>query len=196
MKLIRLLLLTVFVAGSSALAADWNLDKSHSSVNFSVKHLVVATVRGQFTDFDGSASFDPKDLSTLKTNFTVQIASVNTDNEKRDGHLKTGDFFDAENHPTMTFVSKKAEQVAPGKAKLTGDLTIRGVTKEVTFDVEGFNEEVKTPWGMYAVGGTATTTINRFDFGVSWDNKIDSGGLVAGENVKITLDLEFNRPEA
>jgi len=194
MKTLRLIALALIVAGSTAMAADWTLDKAHSSMNFTVKHLMVSTVHGQFTDFDGTASFDAKDLSTLKTSFTAQVASVNTDNEKRDGHLKSADFFDAEKFPTLTFVSKSAKQTAPGKATLTGDLTIRGVTKEVTFDVEGFGAEIATPWGAIAVGGTATTTINRQDFGVSWSKSLDGGGVVAGDNVKITVELEFNRP--
>lgn len=176
------------------MAADWNLDKSHSSVNFRVKHMMVSTVHGEFKDFDGTASFDPADLSTLKTNFTVQVASVNTDDEKRDGHLKSADFFDAEKFPTLAFVSKSAKQTAPGKATLTGDLTIRGVTKEVTFDVEGFNEEIATPWGMKAVGGSATATINRHDYGVSWNKTLDAGGVVVADNVKIQLELELVRP--
>ena len=194
MKMIQLLVLALVVAGSTAFAADWNIDKEHSSINFSTKHMLVSTVHGKFEDFDGTVSFDPKDLSTISTNFTVQMASVNTDNEKRDGHLKTGDFFDVEHFPTMTFVSKKAEQTGEGKAMLTGDLTIRGVTKEVTFDVEGFNQEVKSPWGTFNTGGTATTTINRFDYGVAWDTKLDSGGLVVGQDVNITVELELNRP--
>ncbi|MCB1059023.1 MAG: polyisoprenoid-binding protein [Calditrichaeota bacterium] len=194
MKMIQLLVLALVVAGSTAFAADWNIDKAHSSINFSTKHMLVSTVHGKFEDFDGTVSFDPKDLSTISTNFTVQMASVNTDNEKRDGHLKTGDFFDVEHFPTMTFVSKKAEQTGEGKAMLTGDLTIRGVTKEVTFDVEGFNQEVKSPWGTFNTGGTATTTINRFDYGVAWDTKLDSGGLVVGQDVNITVELELNRP--
>ena len=192
--MIQLLVLALVVAGSTAFAADWNIDKAHSSINFSTKHMLVSTVHGKFEDFDGTVSFDPKDLSTISTNFTVQMASVNTDNEKRDGHLKTGDFFDVEHFPTMTFVSKKAEQTGEGKAMLTGDLTIRGVTKEVTFDVEGFNQEVKSPWGTFNTGGTATTTINRFDYGVAWDTKLDSGGLVVGQDVNITVELELNRP--
>ena len=194
MKTLRLIALALIVASTTAMAADWNLDKSHLSVNFSVKHLMVSTVRGSFTDFDGTASFDAKDLSTLKTSFTAQVASVNTDDAKRDGHLKSPDFFDAEKFPTLTFVSKSAKQTAPSKASLTGDLTIRGVTKEVTFDVEGFGEEMTTPWGVIAVGGTATTTINRQDFGVSWNKDLDKGGVVAGNDVKIMVELELNRP--
>jgi polyisoprenoid-binding protein YceI len=194
MKTLRLTLLALMVAASTALAADWNLDASHSSVNFTVKHLMVSTVHGEFKDFTGTASFEPADLSTMSANFTAQVASVSTDDEKRDGHLKGADFFDAENFSTMTFVSKKAVQTAPGVAKLTGDLTIRGVTKEVTFDVEGFNEEITTPWGMKAVGGTAEATINRHDFGVSWNKSLDAGGVVVSDNVKITVELELNRP--
>lgn len=194
MKAMKLMVLGLVLVGASANAAEWNLDKGHSSVNFAVKHLVVSTTRGEFKDYAGTASFDPTDLSTLQANFTVQVGSVDTRDEKRDGHLKSADFFDVEKFPTMTFVSKKALQTAAGKAQLTGDLTIRGVTKEVTFDVEGFNEEITTPWGFKAVGGTAKATINRQDFGVSWNKTLDAGGVVVGDEVKIELELELNRP--
>lgn len=194
MNTIRSIALAVIISGSQLFAADWSLDKPHSSVNFSVRHMMVATVHGEFTEFDGTASFDPADLSTLKANFTVQVASVTTDDEKRDGHLKSADFFDVEKFPTMTFVSKSAKQTAPGVATLTGDLTIRGVTKEVTFNIEGFNTEITTPWGVKAVGGTASATINRHDFGVSWNKTLDAGGVVVADNVKIQLELELTRP--
>ncbi|MCC6475530.1 YceI family protein [bacterium] len=191
MKKFLLILSVVAVFAAQAFAADWELDKAHSSVNFAVKHMMVSTVRGGFKDFDGTASFDPADLSTLSASFTAQSGSISTDNEKRDGHLKSADFFDTEKYPTVTFVSKKAVQTAPGKAHLTGDLTLRGVTKEVTFNVEGFNQEWATPWGGKSIGGVATTTINRQDFGVSWNKDLDQGGLVVGNNVDIEVQLEF-----
>jgi polyisoprenoid-binding protein YceI len=176
----------------NVIAADWNLDKAHSSINFKTKHLVITTVRGEFTDFSGSASFDPRDHSTMSADFTVQMASVNTANEQRDGHLKSSDFFDIENHPTMTFKSKSAKVVAPGKTELTGDLTIRGVTKEVTFDVEGFNQTMEF-MGTTKTGGVATATINRQDFGVSWNKTLDNGGLVVSDVVDIEVELEFDQ---
>ncbi len=194
MKSIRLILLALVVSASSVLAQDWSLDNSHSSVNFAVSHLVVSKTRGEFKDYTGTASFNPADLSTIKANFTVQVGSVDTRDEKRDGHLKSADFFDVEKFPTMTFVSKSAKQTAPGKGTLTGDLTIRGVTKEVTFMLDGFNSEIATPWGSKVVGGKATATINRQDFGVSWNKTLDAGGVVVGDDVEITLELEFNRP--
>jgi polyisoprenoid-binding protein YceI len=185
------LLAVMIVSLGGAFAADWELDKAHSSVNFAVKHMMVSTVRGGFKDFDGTASFDPANLATLSANFTAQIASISTDNEKRDGHLKSADFFDAEKYPTVTFVSKKAVQTAPGKAQLTGDLTLRGVTKEITFNVEGFNQEWATPWGGKSIGGVATATINRQDFGVSWNKDLDKGGVVVGNDVEIEVQLEL-----
>lgn len=193
MKTIQMILLALVVASTSLFAADWTIDQPHSSVNFEVKHLVVSTVHGEFKQFDGTVSLDPKDLSTINASFTIQVASVNTDNEKRDGHLKSPDFFDAATHPTITFVSKKSAQTAPGMAKLTGDLTIRGVTKEVTFDVEGFGDELNMG-ESYVIGGKATTTINRQDFGVNWNRNLDNGGVVASDNVKIIVELELNRP--
>lgn len=193
MKTINWFLLALVVASTSLFAADWKIDKAHSSANFSVKHMLVSTVHGNFNEFDGTISLDPKDLSTINANMTMQVASINTDNEKRDGHLKSPDFFDAATHPTITFVSKKSVQTAPGMAKLTGDLTMRGVTKEVTFDVEGFNDELNLG-EKYVVGGTATTTVNRQDYGVNWSKTLDNGGAVAGDNVKITVELELNRP--
>jgi polyisoprenoid-binding protein YceI len=174
----------LLIFGGKTLAADWAIDHAHSSMNFSVKHLVIATVNGTFTDFDGTISFDPNDLSTIKADVTAQIASVNTNNEKRDGHLRTSDFFDAENYPTMEFKSTSAKQTAPGKAELMGDLTIRGVTKPVTFEVEGFNQTVEA-FGATKTAGTATATINRMDYGVAWDAKMETGNLIAGETVTI-----------
>lgn len=194
MKSIRLILLAVVVSASSLFAADWEIDKAHSTVNFAVKHLVINTTRGEFKDYGGTVSLDPKDLSTIKANVTVQVGSVDTRYEKRDGHLKSADFFDAEKYPTMTFVSKSAKQTAPGKGTLTGDLTIHGVTKEVTFDLEGFNQEITTAWGFVAIGGTAKTKINRLDYGVSWNSALDAGGVVVGEEVSIELELELHRP--
>jgi polyisoprenoid-binding protein YceI len=177
---------------TAATAADWAIDKSHSNVGFKVKHLVISSTEGEFTDYDGTISFDPADLSTMDIEFTVQVASINTDNEDRDGHLKGADFLDVETYPTMTFKSTGVKVSGDDKAELMGDLTIRGITKPVTFMVEGFNQAVDF-MGSTKVGGTASTTINRQDFGVSWSKTMDTGGLVVGDDVKIELELELNK---
>jgi len=182
-------------APSSAHGADWAIDGSHTNVGFKVKHLAVSWVRGNFSKAEGTISFDGKDLSTLKADVTIPIETVDTDNAKRDEHLRSPDFFDAANHPTMTFKSKKVTDISKDgtEFKLVGDLTIRGTTKEVTLEVEDWTAGVVDPWGNTKAGGTATTTINRFDFGLEWNNLLETGGLVVGEDVKIELELELNK---
>lgn len=191
----RTVLLTIFTAlfafGATANAANWTVDKAHSNVGFNVKHLVISTTEGEFTDYDATISYDPKDLTTLNVNFTVKVASINTDNENRDGHLKSADFFDAETYPTMTFKSTSVKANAPGDAELTGDLTIRGVTKPVTFKLDGFNQPIEF-MGTTKTGGTAKATINRQDFGISWNKALDSGGFVVADEVNIVLELELD----
>ncbi|MBU1920266.1 YceI family protein [bacterium] len=191
----RTILLTIFTAlfafGTTASASNWAIDKVHSNVGFDAKHLVISTVEGEFADYDATISFEPSDLSTLNVNFTVQIGSINTDNEKRDGHLKSADFFDVETYPTMTFKSTGVKVTAPGEAELTGDLTIRGVTKPVTFAVDGFNQPIEF-MGTTKTGGTAKATINRQDFGVSWNKSLDAGGVLVSDDVNIVLELELD----
>ncbi len=175
----------------STIAADWTIDKPHTSVNFAVKHLVITTVNGKFTDFDGTINFDGENLKDASVEMTIQTASVDTDNERRDKHLKSADFFDVENYPTMTF---KSTRVIPGEGnhfKLVGNLTIRGVTKEVTFDCE-FHGTAQMG-NTTKAGFSATTVVNRQDFGVNWSKTLDNGGLVAGNEVTIRLDVEANK---
>ncbi len=175
----------------STIAAEWTIDKPHTSVNFSVKHLVITTVNGKFTDFDGTINFDGENLKDASVEMTVQTASVDTDNERRDKHLKSADFFDVENFPTMTFKSTK---VIPGEGndfKLVGDLTIRGVTKEVIFDCQFYG--TAQMGNTTKAGFSATTEINRQDYGVNWSKTLDNGGLVAGNEVTIRLDVEANK---
>jgi polyisoprenoid-binding protein YceI len=179
------------IAGTTVQAETWNIDASHSSVGFSVKHLMVSKVRGNFKDFSGSLEWDGKNLAGGSVQFEAKSASITTDNEKRDGHLKSPDFFAVDSFPTLTFKSTK---VTPGEGdtfKLTGDLTLRGVTKEVTFDCT-FNGTQQTPWGFTAAAFSATTTINRQDFKVSWSKALDGGGLVVSDDVKIEIELEVN----
>jgi polyisoprenoid-binding protein YceI len=191
MKRLLFVLLGTLLLALPVAAAKWEVDKAHSSVNFKVSHMVISTVNGKFETFDGSFDFDPKNLATGTAEMTIDVASINTDNDKRDGHLKSADFFDAEKYPKITFKSKK---VIPGTGKnfkIVGDLTIRDVTKEVTFDCV-FNGSAEF-MGTTKAGFTCSTTINRQDYHVNWSKTLDNGGLVAGNDVDITLDLELNQ---
>lgn len=184
------LLLLVGVFGTFVQAEEWKVDKAHSSVGFSVRHLVVSKIRGNFGDFTGMMNFDGKNLEAGSVEFTVQTTSVDTDNEDRDKHLRTDDFFNVEKFPVMVFKSKKIVKGDGDSFKLIGDLTIRDVTREVAFEVE-FNGVVTDPWGGTRAGFSAETTINRKDFNIKWNQTLDGGGLVVGEDVKIIVEVEW-----
>jgi len=169
---------------------SWKLDKAHSQVRFSVSHLVITEVTGRFTDFDVTLTQPDDDFTKSQIQAIVKTASINTDVEQRDRHLRTDDFFNAEKFPTMTFKSTSIEKTGEGKYKITGDLTIRDVTRSVELDTK-FNGTIVDPRGNTREGFKATTTINRFDFGVKWDMATETGGLVAGKEVEITLLMEF-----
>ncbi len=172
-------------------AATWKSDPTHASVQFAVSHLMVSTVRGTFDTFDVTATIDENDVSRSSVEATIEVASVNTRNEKRDDHLKGADFFDVATHPTLTFKSKAVEKVQDNAYKVTGDLTLMGVTQEVVLEVTGSPKAMKDPWGNSRVGGTATTTINRTDYGLKYNSVLDSGGVAIGEEVEITIDIEL-----
>ncbi|MBI5178571.1 MAG: polyisoprenoid-binding protein [Nitrospinae bacterium] len=169
-------------------AAQYAVDKAHSNVGFSVKHMVISNVKGNFGDFAGTFSFDEKSKALTAANAVIKVASVNTNEPKRDDHLRSPDFFDAQKFPEMSFVMKKAAATGD-KLRVTGDLTIRGVTKEVTLEGE-FLGAVKDPWGNQRAGFTASGTINRNDFGVSFNKVLETGGLVVGNEVKLSLEIE------
>jgi len=171
---------------------QWRIDGSHSAANFSVRHNVVSTVRGQLGAITGVIEYDGKDIHTVKADVAVDVAKINTQNERRYNHLRSPDFFDVPNHPTMTFKSKRVEPGSAGRFKLIGDLTIRGNTKEVALDVEGPSPVVKTPRGALT-GATATTKISRKEFGILWNNLVEAMPVV-GDEVTITVDLELARP--
>jgi polyisoprenoid-binding protein YceI len=176
-----------------AVAQDvWNIDVSHSSVAFRVKHLMISNVRGDFGEFSGQILFDGKDYSTLKADVTIQAASINTREAKRDEHLRSDDFFDTATHPTITFKSKQVKGVDDRRFSLVGDLTMRGVTKEVVLDVEA-TPVIKGMRGETRVGASATTRINRQDYGVKYNRVLDTGGVVVGNEIQITIDLELVR---
>ena len=172
-------------------AATWQIDPDHSSFQFKVRHLMVSNVKGDFTKSKGVVTIDDKDVSNLKIELTIDTASVSTDHAKRDEHLRGPDFFDAAKYPTITFVSKKVIKDGPDRLEVIGDLTIHGMTREVTVDVEGPTPEVKDPWGGFRRGATATTKINRKDFGLTWNRALETGGVVVGDDVNIYIEVEL-----
>lgn len=192
-SLSALLVLPALLLPALAEAKTYKIDTSHSNVGFAVKHLMVSTVRGNFTKFEGTVTYDPANVAASAVDVTIDATSIDTSNAKRDEHLRSADFFEVEKYPTVTFKSKKVEGT-PGALKVTGDLTLHGVTKEVVLDVEGPTDAIKSPWGMEVRGASATTTINRKDFGLGWNKVLEAGGVAVSEEVKIQLDLELVEP--
>lgn len=184
-------LAVVFSLPGHAATSTWQIDPMHTAAQFSVRHLAISTVRGGFSNVKGTITLDDKDIAKSSVDVTIDVATVDTREPNRDKDLKSDKFFDAANYPTMIFKSKKVELVAPGKLKVTGDLTIRGTTKEVVLDVDGPTAPVKDPWGNQRAAATATTKINRQDFGVKWNATMDNGGVVVGDDVVITIDVEM-----
>ena len=191
-RFIFLIILTLFFAFPAlSQAATWQIDPDHSSFQFKVRHLMVSNVKGDFTKVKGAVTMDDKDVSNLNVELTIDAASVNTGHVKRDEHLRAADFFDVAKYPTITFVSKKVVKDGPDRLKVTGDLTMHGVTREVTVHVEGPTQEVKDPWGNFRRGATGTAKINRKDFGLTWNRALETGGVVVGEDVDIFVEIEL-----
>lgn len=193
-------LLTAFVPNSSnssstvypvVQAGNWTLDKAHTNVKFSVSHLVISDVDGTFKTFDGNMDASKPDFSDAKINFTVEVASINTDNDQRDNHLKSDDFLNAAKYPQMKFVSTSFTPQGDNKYKLVGNLTIRDITKPVTFDVK-YGGTASAFGGTHA-GFKATTKIDRFDYNLKWSKATEAGGLVAGKDVEITINVDFKK---
>jgi polyisoprenoid-binding protein YceI len=174
-----------------ASASTWNIDPDHSNIGFKVRHLMVSNVKGSFDKYSGTVDIYDKDITKSKVEVTIDTNSINTNVQKRDEHLRSADFFDVAKFPTMTFVSKKVAKAGNGKLKVTGNLTLHGVTKEVVLDVEGPSKESKDPMGMIRSGATASTKINRKDFGLAWNKALETGGVAVGEEVVITLEIEM-----
>ncbi len=173
----------------------WTVDTGHSSAGFSVKHLLVSTVRGTLGPIKGTVDYDGKSLDSIKADITIDVSGINTNNENRDRDLKGSDFFEAAKFPTVTFKSKRAVADGAGKFKLIGDLTMHGVTKEVTLDVEGPSPALKQPNGSFKTGASATTTLNRKDFGMRFNAMVEAAPVVS-DDVKVTIDLELNKRPA
>lgn len=174
-----------------AFATTWNIDPEHSNIGFKVRHLMVSNVKGQFDKHSGVVTIDDKDITKSKVEVTIDTASINTNVQKRDDHLRSADFFDVATYPAMTFVSKKVAKAGKDKLKVTGNLTLHGITKEVVLNVEGPTTEIKDPWGVIRRGAVATTKINRKDFGVVWNKALETGGVVVGDEIAITLEVEM-----
>jgi polyisoprenoid-binding protein YceI len=193
MKRIFAILSTLFALSLPALsfATTWNIDPEHSNIGFKVRHLMVSNVKGSFGKSSGVVDINDKDITKSKVEVSIDTASINTNLQKRDEHLRSADFFDVAKFPSMTFVSKKVAPWGKERLKVTGDLTLHGVTKEVVLDVEGLSKESKDPWGNFTRGATATTKINRKDFGLVWNMALETGGVVVGEEVFITLEIEM-----
>ncbi|SFU79803.1 YceI family protein [Alicyclobacillus macrosporangiidus] len=169
--------------------SQWKIDPAHSSVDFSIKHMVISRVKGTFHTFDAVIEADPEDLTTAHIEFTVDVASVDTRNEDRDNHLRGADFFDAENHPKMTFKATRIVKKSEGEYEVTGDLTIRGVTRPETFLVT-YEGQGKDPWGGIRAGFSANGTINRSDYGLKWNAALETGGVLVGDQVQVSLEIE------
>lgn len=188
-SVLALSLLTVPVV----FADEYKIDSSHSKAAFTVKHLMVSNVRGEFSKVTGTIVYDEKNPTAIKIDATIDATTVNTSEPKRDEHLRSADFFDVAKYPTMTFKSKSARKTANGLA-VTGDFTLHGVTRQIVLNVDNSGPEVKDPWGLLRRGASATVTINRTDYGLTWNKAVETGGVVVSDEVKITIDVEGTRP--
>ncbi|GEK33160.1 YceI family protein [Kurthia sibirica] len=169
----------------------FKLDGAHSNLGFQVKHMMIAKVKGSFDTFEAHLNLDPEDLTTAEIEFTIDTASIDSRNEDRDTHLRSADFFDVEVYPKMTFVATDIKRVSDGEYKLTGDFTIKGVTRPVTFDVE-YGGRGMNPWGLEVIAFEAEAKINRKDFGLTWNNALETGGVLVGDEIKLKVDIEAN----
>lgn len=177
-------------AATASTMTTWEIDPAHSHAQFKVRHLMISNVKGEFTKLSGTVKIDSADLTQSSVEVTIDTTSISTRDPQRDGHLKSPDFFDVEQYPTITFKSSKVTRTEDG-LELTGDLTIRGITKPVTFEVDGPTPETKDPWGNVRRGAEATTTIDRKDFGLAWNATLETGGVMVGDKVTITVDAEL-----
>jgi polyisoprenoid-binding protein YceI len=172
----------------------WTIDQSHSEINFSVRHMMISNVRGSFEKFSGTIDFDEANPANTKVDVKIEAASINTRDERRDAHLKSPDFLDAENHPYLIFKSQKVEVTGEKTGRLIGDLTIRDITREVVLDVE-YAGQALSPWGTTSAGFSATTRINRKDWNLTWNQTLETGGVLVGDEIRISIELEIIKQE-
>jgi polyisoprenoid-binding protein YceI len=176
---------------TTAVVSTWKIDPAHSSAEFKVKHMMISNVKGKFSGISGTLTLDEADPTRSTVEAVVPVATLSTGDEQRDAHLKSADFFDAEKFPTFTFKSTEVGRTAPGEHAVVGELTLHGVTRAVSFAVEGPSEPGKDPWGNTRIGLSATARINRKDFGLNWNAALETGGVLVGEDVTISLDVQF-----
>jgi polyisoprenoid-binding protein YceI len=169
----------------------WNLDPVHSVAEFKVRHMMISNVKGQFTGISGVLTFDESNVAKSRVEATIDALSINTRDAQRDAHLRSAEFFDVEKFPTLNFKSTSVKRTRDNELAVTGDLTIHGVTREVVFSVEGPTAPGADPWGNTRVGLSAVTRINRKDFGLTWNAALEAGGILVGDDITITLDVEF-----
>ncbi len=174
------------------MSLTYSIDPTHTVIHFSVRHLMVSNVRGEFTKTSGTITFDPSNPTASSVEATIDVDSLHTRDAQRDGHLKSADFFDIEKFPTITF---KSTSIVPGGngGEVTGELTIHGVTHPITLEVEGPAPEIKDPWGLHRIGGSATGKLSRKEFGLTWNAALETGGVMVGDEVKITIEFEATR---
>ena len=169
---------------------SWTIDSAHSRVGFAIKHMMISTVRGEFTQFEGEIALDEQDPTRSTATGRVTVASIDTGNADRDNHLRSGDFFDTATHPTITFQSRRIEPLGGGRFRVTGDLTMHGVTKELPLEAE-LSPPARDPWGNMRRGVSLTDSLNRKDFGLTWNQALETGGVLVDEKVKLEVELEI-----
>jgi polyisoprenoid-binding protein YceI len=195
MKIISAIILNafLFLLPSMAAASTWRIDPEHTSIQFTVRHMMVSNVKGVFHKFNGQFEIDDKEITIARASAVINVASIDTGIEKRDEDLRSPNFFDVAKYPSMTFVSKKIVRTGANSFKMTGDLTMHGVTREVVLDMEGLDTVVKDPWGNVRRGATLSGMINRKDFGLTYNKLLETGGMVVGDEVKINIEVELIR---
>jgi polyisoprenoid-binding protein YceI len=179
------------IATPKTAVSTWNIDPAHSVAEFKVKHMMISNVKGQFAKVSGVLNLDESDVTRSQVEASIDVASINTRDDQRDTHLKSADFFHVDQHPTLSFKSTRITRTGDDELIVAGDLTIRGVTRDVVFAVEGPTPPAKDPWGNTRIGLSATTKINRKDFGLTWNAALETGGILVGDDVTITLDVQF-----
>jgi polyisoprenoid-binding protein YceI len=185
------LTMSTIAAPEVTAVTTWNIDPVHSTAQFKVKHMMISNVKGEFTAVTGKLELNNADITKSKIEASIDASSINTREPQRDAHLKSADFLDVEKFPVLTFKSTRVSKVKVDELSVEGNLTIHGVTRNVVFEVEGPSAPVKDPWGSTRIGISATTRIDRKDFGLSWNATLEAGGMMVGHDVTITLDVEF-----
>jgi polyisoprenoid-binding protein YceI len=183
----------LLLASSVAFASDWDVDAAHTHVGFGIRHMMVSTVHGTFKTFTGAVSIDDANMANSKVHLEIDVSSISTDNDKRDDHLRSPDFFDAAHFPKMVFDSTSVQRLAPDHLSVTGNLTIKNVTKSVVLNVTGLTPDTKDPFGGVRRGATASGKISRKDFGLSWNKAMDGGGVVLGDDVNLEIEVELSK---